>query len=91
MQRLSQKGVSADLKELIAHDKAEFDRPPLWKDADIKTSVLFTDFDATWQRLAQIYKSELGRLTYGELPSPDEIAATISLLMEYVRAIVGYK
>lgn len=85
------KEFPTDLIELISHDKAEFDRPPLWKKADIRTSVLFTDFDATWQRLAPIYKSELGRLTYGQLTSPNEIAATISKLMEYVRAIVGNK
>ncbi len=79
----------AHLLELIAHDKAEFDRPSLWKDADLTTSVLFTSFDETWQKLATTYKSELGRLTYGTLPAPDEIANTIRPLMEYVRHIVG--
>lgn len=79
----------SNLMELIAHDKAEFDRPPLWKDADLTTSVLFTSFDETWQKLASTYKSELGRLTYGSLPAPDEIASSISQLMEYVQNIVS--
>ncbi len=79
----------SNLIELIAHDKAEFDRPPLWKEVDINTSVLFTLFDETWQKLAATYKSELGRLTYGELPSPEEIAVSVKPLMEYVRDIVG--
>lgn len=77
-----------NLLELIAHDKAEFDRPPLWKDAELTTTVLFTSFDETWQKLAPTYKSELGRLTYGALPTTDEIASSISPLMEYVKNIV---
>lgn len=79
----------SNLIELIAHDKAEFDRPPLWKEADITTSVLFTSFDETWQKLAATYKSELGRLTYGELPSPEEIATSVKPQMEYVWEIVS--
>lgn len=78
----------SNLIELIAHDKAEFDRPSLWKDADLITSVLFTSFDETWQKLATTYKSELGRLTYGALPPSEVIATSIRPLMEYVKSIV---
>lgn len=78
-----------NLMELIVHDKAEFDRPPLWKDSDILTSILFTDFDGAWKVLAPKYKSELGELTYGELPKPDEIANTIKPLIEYVKSIIA--
>lgn len=77
-----------NLIELIAHDKAEFDRPPLWKDSDILTSILFTDFDGAWKVLASKYKSELGELTYGKLPTPEEIAASVKPLMEYVKGII---
>lgn len=79
----------ANLVELIAHDKAEFDRPPLWKEADIMTSVLFTSFEETWHKLAPTYSSELSRLTYGELPTPNEIGSSIKPLMEYVKKIVS--
>lgn len=79
----------SNLLELIAHDKAEFDRPPQWKDADITTSVLFTSFDEIWRKLAPIYQSELGHLTYGELPPPEMIEESVKPLMEYVKKIVG--
>lgn len=79
----------SNLLELIDHDKAEFDRPTLWKNADLTSSVLLTSFDETWQHLATIYKSELGRLTYGALPAPDEIGSSIRKLMEDVKNIVG--
>ena len=45
------KDFSKNLIELIVHDKAEFDRPPKWKDADILSSILFTDFDGAWKSL----------------------------------------
>lgn len=81
----------SNLMELIVHDKAVFDRPPLWKDADLTTSVLFTSFDETWKKLATTYKSELGRLTYGALPTPDEIATRVRPLMEYAKSTVEGK
>lgn len=78
----------SNLLELIVHDKAEFDRPPQWKNTDLTTSVLFTSFDEIWRKLAPIYKSELGHLTYGELPSPEMIKESVKPLMEYVKKIV---
>lgn len=77
-----------NLLDLIAHDKAKFDRPPLWKDADIHTSILFTDFDGAWKVLAPKYKSELGELTYGELPDTEEISMSMKPLLEYVKSII---
>lgn len=82
------KDFSKNLIELIVHDKAEFDRPPKWKDADILSSILFTDFDGAWKSLSSKYKSELGELTYGELPKATEIAVSVKTLMEYVRMIL---
>lgn len=78
----------SNIREIIAHDKAEFDRPQLWKKADLTKSVLFTSFDETWHKLTATYKSELGKLTYRELPAPDKIASSIRPLMEYVKNIV---
>ncbi len=85
------KDFPVNLLELIAHDKSEFDRPPLWTDADLMKSVLFNSFDETWKKLKQTYNSELGHLTYGKLPTSEEIAGSISLLMEYVKKIISNK
>ena len=76
------------LIDLIEHDKREFDRPPLWRDADLRTSILFTDFDALWQKIAPIYQTEVGALSYGEIPSKDEIAKSTKELLERVLKII---
>lgn len=78
-----------ELKKLIAHDKREFDRPPLWRGANILTSLLFTDFDATWRQLSSTYKSEVGALSYGELPSADAIAESMKQLLSITRKAIG--
>lgn len=78
-----------DLTELVAHDKAEYNRPPLWAAAEVTTSVLFTAFDEIWHKLAPKYRTELTQLTYGKLPSPEDVFATINPLMEYVKKILN--
>lgn len=83
-----QKEFSADLLDLIAHDKMEFDRPPLWKASDIKTSVLLTDFDNTWAKLSPTYLSELGALSYSELPDESTIAASMRALLSITKTII---
>lgn len=66
-----------NLIDLIDHDKREFDRPPLWRDSPINTSVLMTDFDNTWRKLSPKYKSELSMLSYRTIPTPEEIAESM--------------
>lgn len=77
-----------DLLDLIEHDKREYDRPPLWRDADLNTSILFTDFDALWKKLAPLYESEVGALSYGDLPSKDAVAVSMKGLLERVERII---
>lgn len=76
------------LLELIVHDRHEYDRPPQWKNSDILSSVLFTDFDGMWKILEQQYISVLDSLCYGDLPKPIEIASANKALMERVRKII---
>lgn len=77
-----------DLLALIAHDKAEFDRPPLWKTSDIRTSPLFVDFQNVWKMVSPVYISEVGALSYGTIPSSDEIYKEVTRLFEEVRKII---
>lgn len=77
-----------DLLALIAHDKAEFDRPPLWKTSDIRTSPLFVEFQNVWTMVSPIYISEVGALSYGTIPSSDEILKEITWLFEEVGKII---
>ena len=80
---------SEDLLQLIAHDKAEFDRPPKWRTSDILTSPLFVDFDSLWKRLSGVYNSEVGALSYGTIPSSEDILASSSRLFEIVKRIIA--
>lgn len=80
--------LADDLIGLIAHDKAGFDFPPKWKTSDLQTSPLFVDFDALWKRLAGIYNSEVGALSYGSIPTSAEIYESLSRLFDMVKRII---
>ena len=69
--------------DLIAHDKAEYDRPPEWKDSDILSSILFTDFDNSWNAIKRVYQSELSRLSYVEISNEKEVAKERCRLIKY--------
>lgn len=87
-QEYLQTDFSKNLPALVKHDKEEFDRPPKWRDADLKTSVLFTNFDAVWQKISPVYQSELGALSYGEIPDKNTIADSIRTLLKLVLEIL---
>ena len=77
-----------DLIALISHDKAEFDRPPKWKEANILTSLLFVDFGSLWKRVSSIYNTEIGALSFGTIPTSDEILESSSWLFGEVKNII---
>ncbi len=74
-----------ELRELVAHDKAEFDRPPLWKTSDVLQSPLITSFSEMWKRIAPVYQSEVGALSFGELPKPEEVSQSMDFLIRIVQ------
>lgn len=76
-----------ELLELTAHDKAAYDRPSRWKDADILSSILFTDFDNSWNAIKDVYQMELSKLSYVQIPEEHEVANSIKSLMVYVKEI----
>lgn len=77
-----------DLPALIDHDKCEFNRPLHWHNSDITTSVLLTDFDACWQSIRATYLSELGALSYGEIPTSSAISTSMRKLLKTVAEII---
>lgn len=83
-----ERDFATDLLSLIAHDKEEFDRPPMWKTSDIRTSMLFLDFNNIWQKVIPSYTSEVGALSYGEIPSPKDICEVMTVLLDKVRKII---
>lgn len=74
-----------EIRELVAHDKAEFDRPPLWKTSDVLQSPLLTSFSEMWKRIAPVYQSEVGALSFGELPKPEEVSQSMDFLIRIVQ------
>lgn len=74
-----------ELLELVAHDKAEFDRPPLWKTSDVLQSPLLTSFSEMWKRIAPVYQSEVGALSFGKLPKPEEVSQSMDFLIRIVQ------
>ena len=76
------------LTDLIVHDKQEFDRPLLWKNADLRTSILFTDFDALWQKISPVYQTEVSALSFGDIPDKGIIAKSTKALLERIRQII---
>ncbi len=74
-----------EIRELVAHDKAEFDRPPLWKTSEVLHSPLLTSFSEMWKRIAPVYQSEVGALSFGELPKPEEVSQSMDSLIRIVQ------
>ncbi len=77
-----------DLLDVIAHDKRVFDRPLLWREADLRTSILFTGFDELWQKISPLYQTEVGALSYGAIPGTEAIAASTKVLLAYILSIL---
>lgn len=73
-----------ELRDLIAHDKAEFDRPPLWRTSDVSQSPLLTSFADIWSRISPTYQSEVGALSFGELPKPEYVAQSMESLISMI-------
>lgn len=80
-----------DLVNLIAHDKSEFDRPSQWKTSDVLTSPLFVDLNSIWKKISSVYTSEVGALSYGKIPSSDEILESATILFDKVRKIIRHQ
>lgn len=77
-----------ELIELIAHDKKEFDKPARWRDTPVQMSPLLTDFGSLWREISTVYHTELGALSYGELPREETIESTITELLSFVKEIL---
>ena len=78
-----------ELTELIAHDKKEFDKPTRWRDSPVQKSPLLTDFRSLWIEISAIYRTELGALSYGELPHEDAVESSTTELLSIVKEILG--
>lgn len=88
-QKYLNNGFANALIELVAHDKSEYDRPPQWKESDILSSILFSDFDEIWGKLTSVYKNVLGALCYGNIPAAEEVADSNKRILLHVKSILS--
>ena len=77
-----------ELRGLIGHDKAEFDRPHLWRTSDVSQSPLLTSFSEMWRRITPTYQSEVGALSFGVLPKPEEVAQSMEALIKRIKEVL---
>lgn len=81
---LSQNFLS-DLKNLWLHDQSVFDTPEGWQGEKLENAPLIKDFPHLWDGLQSYYVAELSQLAYRPIPSPKEIATSLTELLQIVQ------
>ena len=81
---LSQNFLS-DLKNLWLHDQSVFDTPEGWQGEKLENAPLIKDFPHLWDGLQSNYVAELSQLAYRPIPSPKEIATSLTELLQIVQ------
>ena len=76
-----------DLKSLLEHDRQLFDNPRNWNSRPISDSPLFHSFEMIWKEsLSGIYRSELSRLAYKDIPDPDKVFHNVSAILSVIKS-----
>ncbi|NOQ28174.1 MAG: nucleotidyl transferase AbiEii/AbiGii toxin family protein [Bacteroidales bacterium] len=74
-------------KEILTHEKQQFDEPAAWNEKTIQESPLIKDFDVLWNKLKITYTKELSMLAYSEIPKEDEVAESFKKLIAILASI----
>ncbi len=72
-------------KEILKHDKKQFDIPAGWNKKKLNQSPLIADFDNTWKQLKAIYKNELSAYAYSQIPDEKQISKQFKNLIQIVK------
>lgn len=74
-----------DFKELLKHDREEFEKPYGWREKSITSSVLVSDFATFWgSTLVTAYNRELPNIAYKEVPTPESVAESFVKILSYL-------
>jgi hypothetical protein len=73
-----------DFEVLHAHDQQTFDVPAGWQGKTVKESPLATNFPAIWDKLKDIYRSELSQLAFSTIPEEGAIAKTFKEMIKRI-------
>ena len=74
----------ADFTSLFTQDQQRFDKPEGWQNKKIKDSPIITDLHTVWSSLSNVYSRELPELAYKDIPSVNDIEASMNKLLTYV-------
>lgn len=75
------------LKEVIEHDRKQFDEPGGWNKKKIQESPLIKEFDTMWSKLNSVYTSELSTLAFIEIPKEKVVALKFKELVTILNGI----
>lgn len=75
------------LKEVIEHDRKQFDEPDGWNKRKIQESPLIKDFDTMWSKLNYVYTSELSTLAFVKIPDEKDVVAKFRELITIVKGL----
>lgn len=70
--------LTADLRELVEHDKLVFTQPMGWQEHSLNEAPLLSDFGAIWGKISPVYERELSLLAYNPIPTRNEIEGRIA-------------
>ncbi|MBW7841194.1 MAG: nucleotidyl transferase AbiEii/AbiGii toxin family protein [Ignavibacteriales bacterium] len=80
---------SADFKkrfhEILEHDKELFDEPENWQSKQLSESPLINDFANIWQKLKEIYKTELSALAFSKIPGEEKVSKSFEELLKIIK------
>lgn len=70
---------------ILAHDKEIFDEPAGWQNKSIAESPLMNNFDNSWAKLKELYRTELSALAYTPIPDEKLIAKEFTELVKLIQ------
>lgn len=74
-----------DFKELLNHDREQFEKPYGWREKNIASSVLIYDFTSIWDNiLTPAYNKELPNIAYKEVPTPESVAESFVKILSFL-------
>lgn len=81
---LESDAFKVDFTNLFAQDQQRFDKPEGWQNRKIEESPIIVDLHSVWAKLSNVYSRELPDLAYKEIPTVDDIEASMNKLLSYV-------
>lgn len=79
------KDFKNSFNEILEHDKKLFDEPENWRSKQLSESPLITDFTNIWQKIKDIYKTQLSALAFSKIPDEKEVSKSFEELLKMIQ------